>query len=113
MTETSQEMPELQHWGYNFYCWKSIGAMFDAFNASGPWKWERGDSDIYGFYLRCRPYPSARIAVYNQAEFRTSSGLGSWRFWAELYSESGARPEIDQQFLRLLKVVKARRITED
>jgi hypothetical protein len=105
-------MPELQHWGYDFSCWKSVDAMLKAFNAAGPWQWEMGDSDFYGFYLRCRPNPSARIRVYNEAEFRTSPLWVSCRFWAELYSESEARPEIDQQFLRLLKGVKAKRITE-
>src|SRR5262245_57572347 len=103
-------MPEV-HWGYDFWCWKSLDAMLAAFNATGPWRWELGDSDVYGFYLRCRPHPSARIRVFNETEFRTPGAVSS-SYWAELYSEPEVRPEIDQQFRQLLKAVEATDITE-
>ena len=105
------ETPKVQHWGYDFTCWTSIEDMLATFNAAGPWRWVMGDSDVYGFYPRCRPSESSRIAVYNEAELRTGSRRRS-HFWAELYSEPEARPEIDQHFRALLQRVKARDITE-
>jgi hypothetical protein len=55
-------------WAYDFTCRLSIAAMRDAFNAAGPWSWQLRDSDIYGFYLNCRPLPHVRLRVHRQEE---------------------------------------------
>jgi hypothetical protein len=105
-------MPELQHWGYDFSCSRSINAMLAAFNAAGLWQWNVGDSDIYGFYLKCRPTERAEVRVYERAQFRTGRAGSRGGFWAELSSEDASRSEIDQHFRQLLNVIKASSITE-
>jgi hypothetical protein len=104
-------MPELRHWGYDFTCGKEVDAMLAAFNAAGPWRWDPGDSDIYGSYLKCRPQEHVEIRVYARSQFRTGSRWNSG-FWAELTSDVAISAEIDRQFRSLLLGVKAGTITE-
>ena len=102
----------LKWWGYDFTCPQTIDAMHVAFNAAGPWQWRQNDSDIYGFYLRCRPKEHAEVSVYERAQFRTWRRGDRTGFWAELCSDPEAHSEIDQQFRALLHHVNARNIIE-
>jgi hypothetical protein len=99
-------------WGYDFECGKTIDAMHAAFNAAGPWQWRQNDSDIYGFYLRCRPKEHAEVSVYERAQFRTPGRSDRAGFWAELCSAPDAHADIDQQFRALLQHVDAKTIVE-
>jgi hypothetical protein len=105
-------MPELQNWGYDFCCSSSMNAMLAAFKAAGLWRWKLGDSDIYGFYLKCHPKERAKVRVYECAQFWTGGSHGREGFWAELSSDAESRSEIDQYFQHLLHVIKATSITE-
>jgi hypothetical protein len=105
-------MPELQHWGYDFSCSESVDAMLVVLNAAGPWHWKMGDSDIYGFYLKCRPKEHAEVRLFESAQFRTDGGGNREGFWAELSSDAESRSEIDLNFRRVLRGIKARNITQ-
>jgi hypothetical protein len=106
------DMYELQHWGYDFSCSSSVDAMLAALNAAGLWQWRMGDSDIYGFYLKCRPKELAEVRVYECAQFWMGSSGSREGFWAELSSDAGSRAEIDQHFRHLLHGIRATSITE-
>jgi hypothetical protein len=106
------DMPELQYWGYDFSCWKSLDAILIALNSAGPWHWKMGDSDIYGFYLKCRPKEHGEVRLFERAQFRTGSRGNREGFWAELSSDAETRSEIDQYFRRALGEIKARNITQ-
>jgi len=105
-------MPELQHWGYDFSCSKSVDAILIALNSAGPWLWKMGDSDVYGFYLKCRPKEHAEVRVFERAQFRTGSRGNDEAFWAELSSDAESWSEIDRHFRRALGEIKARNITQ-
>src|SRR5262245_24341559 len=105
-------MTELQNWGYDFSSWKSVDDMLIALNAASPWHWKMGDSDIYGFCLKCRLKEHAEIRVFERAQFRTGGGENREGFWAELSSDAESRPEIDQQFRHALSGIKSRNITQ-
>jgi hypothetical protein len=86
--------------------------MLVALNAAGPWQWTMGDSDVYGFYLKCRPTEHAEIRVFERAQFRTGGRGSREAFWAELLSDAESRSEIDQHFRRMLSAIKATNITQ-
>lgn len=106
-------MPEA-NWGYDFICYQTVEAMQAAFNAAGPWQWERRDSDIYGFYLKCRPMPQVEISVYQRSQFRNSARPDrEFNAWLAIGAESAAtQSEIEAVFRRLLQSVHAIDITE-
>src|SRR5262249_17492854 len=104
--------PDRQFWGYDFRCGKTVDALLAAFNAAGPWQWALGDSDFYGFYVKCRPDGRAEVRVFQAAQFRTSQATDPTEFWAELASDATLRPEIARQFLSLLDSVNATDVTE-
>jgi hypothetical protein len=99
-------------WGYDFDCGQSIDAILDAFNAAGPWQWQRGDSDIYGDYVRCRPTERSRVRVYECSQLRRSQREDPGGFYAELVSDPEGRSEIDEIFRRLLKSIDATDIVD-
>ena len=101
-----------QFWGYDFSCRETVDALLAAFNAAGPWQWTLGDSDVYGFYLKCRP-DRAELRIFQAAQFRTSDTSDPTKFWAEIASDAEVRPQIARQFLELLDRVHARNVTED
>src|SRR5262245_4582161 len=105
--------PDRQFWGYDFRCRDTVDAMLAAFNAAGPWQWALGDSDVYGFYLKCRPEGGAEVRVFQAAQFRTGDVADRTEFWAELASDAALRPEVDRQFRKLLDNVKATDVIED
>jgi hypothetical protein len=99
-------------WGYDFDCAQSIAAILADFNAAGPWQWQLGDSDIYGFYVRCRPKEHVRVRVYERRQFWTWEPGDGEGFYAELESDPEGRAEIDQVFRRLLQEINATNIVE-
>ena len=105
-------MVEKHHWGYDFTCKRKVDAIRAAFNAAGPWQWEKGDSDIYGDYLKCQPKENANIRVYERSQFRTWRPWDRGGFYAELEGDAEAWPDIDHQFLCLLEGIKAKNITK-
>ena len=105
-------MTELHHWGYDFSYTKSVDAMLDALNAAALWQWKMGDSDVYGFYLKCRPKELVEIRIFERAQFRTGDSGGRGGFWAELSSDAESWPKIDRDFRCLLDEINARNITE-
>jgi hypothetical protein len=74
--------------------------------------WKMGDSDIFGFYLTCRPKEHVEVWVFERAQFRTGSRGNREDFWAELSSDAESRSEIAQHFRRVLGEIKARNITQ-
>src|SRR4029453_5877244 len=101
-----------QWWGYYFDCAHSIEAILAAFNAAGPWQWQLGDSDMYGFYVRCRPRERVHLRVYQCSKSRTVQPGDSEGFYAEFESDPESRSEIDQAFRRLLQEINATNIVE-
>ena len=71
-----------------------------------------GDSDVYGFYVRCRSQEGFEIRVYEHAQFCTGGGENREEFWTELSSDADSRPQIDQHFRNLLNGIKARNINQ-
>jgi hypothetical protein len=102
----------MQWWGYDFTCGQSIDVILAAFNAAGPWQWQRGDSDIYGDYLKCRPREHVEVRVYERSGFRTWRLGDRQGFYAELASDAETRSEIDQVFRHLLQRINATNIIE-
>ena len=101
-----------QWWGYDFTCAQPIDAILATFNADGPWQWQRGDSDIYGDYLKCLPMEHAEVRVYERSGFRTWRRGDREGFYAELGSGAETRSETDQVFRGLLQRINATNITE-
>jgi hypothetical protein len=99
-------------WGYDFSCCQSVETILAAFKAASPWQWQLGDSDIYGFYVRCRPNENAEVRVYERRQFWTWRPGDGDGFYAELASDPANRSEIDQAFCRLLQVINAKNIAE-
>ena len=72
--EALDNMPKEQlWWGYDFTCDQSVDGIFAAFKTASPWRWQLGDSDIYGDYVRCRPNENAEV------RFELSPNLGDGR----------------------------------
>jgi len=99
-------------WAYDFVCTRPIGAILAAFNAAGPWQWQRVHSDFCGDYVRCRPTGRARVRVYQRCQFQAWQPGDRGGFYAELESELDAWPEVDQVFRHLLQGIGAKNITE-
>jgi hypothetical protein len=102
-------------WGYDFASDMSVETMLAAFNSGGPWQWTMGDSDIFGFYVRCQPKERAKIRVYEARQFCTpwqGDCIGDREgFCAELMCDDEDRAQIDRDFLTLLRGIEARNIS--
>ena len=99
-------------WAYDFVCGQSIETILDAFNSSGPWRWEMRDRLHWGDYLRCRPKQGATIDVLKYPKRR---GAREKRFKAllEIQVENpAAQSEIDDAFRRLLQAINATDVIE-
>lgn len=106
-------MPKEQlWWGYDFTSGRSVEAILAAFKTASLWPWQLGDSDIYGFYVKCRPSENAEVRVYERRQFQTWHPGGGEGFCAELASDPANRTEIDQEFRRLLEVINAKNVVE-
>jgi len=99
-------------WGFDFTCDQSVEAILAAFKTASPWPWQLGDSDIYGFYVKCRPNENAEVRVYERRQFWTWRPADGDGFYAELVSDPANRTEIDQEFRRLLQVINSKKIAE-
>src|SRR5262245_44725090 len=102
-----------QWWDYDFNCAQSIEAILAAFNAAGPWQWERVDSHNCGQYVKCRrPRELAQVRVYERRQFRSWQPGDREGFYAELEGASEAQPVIDAVFWNLLQAINATNIVE-
>jgi hypothetical protein len=96
-------------WAYDFACDRSMQDVRTAFNAAGPWQWERRERIHYGYYLSSRPMEGVWLKVHEYpGDEGKVAGLGDKGFKAQLEAPTDtAQTEIDEIFRRLLRAIDA------